>query len=330
MKLRLTRSNIPVLATALVLLALYATASVLYWDRNFCSVEAAANLLRNYAFLGIAAIGMTFVILSGGIDLSVGSMIGLTSITVAMLIDNAHLHPCLAWLIALAMGTVGGAFMGALIHYYRMPAFLVTLGGMFFARGAAFMVNDLSQGISPDIYDPMLGGVTLHLPGGAVIPPSSLLFLLLLGIALVVARRTRFGRNVYAIGGDEQSALLMGLPIARTRIGVYTISGVLAALAGVVTTFTMTSGDPARGVGRELDAIAVVVIGGTLLSGGVGGVFGTFLGVLIFGTIKTALDYDGRLDSSLLRVVIGLILLGFILLQKLISRPRAGKAQSDQ
>jgi ribose/xylose/arabinose/galactoside ABC-type transport system permease subunit len=324
MKLRLTRSNIPVLATALVLLALYTTASVLYWDRNFCSVEATGNLLRNYAFLGIAAIGMTFVILSGGIDLSVGSMIGLTSITVATLIDRYDLHPCIVWFIVLIMGALGGTFMGALIHYYSMPAFLVTLGGMFFARGAAFMVNDLSQGISPGIYEPMLRALTVRLPGGAVLPPSSLLFLISLGIALVIARHTRFGRNVYAIGDDEKSSLLMGLPIARTKIGVYTISGFLAALAGVVTTFTMTSGDPARGAGRELDAIAVVVIGGTLLSGGVGGVFGTFLGLLIFGTIKTALDYDGRLDSSLLRVVIGLILLSFILIQKLIARPRAG------
>jgi simple sugar transport system permease protein len=137
---------------------------------------------------------------------------------------------------------------------------------------------------------------------------------------LVVAHGTRFGRNVYALGGNEASAALMGLPVGATRVGVYALCGGCAALGGVISTLALSSGDPTRGTGLELDAIAAAVIGGTVLTGGRGWVFGTFLGVLILGTIKTILDFDGSLDPAWLRIASGGLLLGFILLQKLIAR----------
>jgi simple sugar transport system permease protein len=144
------------------------------------------------------------------------------------------------------------------------------------------------------------------------------IFLLIVALGVYLAKATRFGRNVYAVGGNETSALLMGLPVGRTKIGIYAFSGFCSALAGVVNTFYMQSGNASTGVGLELDAIAAVVIGGTLLSGGVGTVFGTFLGVLILGIIQTILTFEGTLSSWWTRIAIGLLLLVFILLQRMI------------
>jgi simple sugar transport system permease protein len=264
----------------------------------------------------VAAIGLTFVILSGGIDLSVGSVVGVVSIVLAILVDGKGLSPTLAIPLVLIAGTLFGAGMGALIHYYALPAFLVTLGGMFFARGLGFMIKLESMPITK------LGGIvdrmTLSLGERYELPATAIVFLALLALAIGVAHFTRFGRNVYAVGGNEQSAVLMGLPVARTKVGVYALSGFCSALAGVVYTFYTSSGNPTAGTGLELDAIAAVVVGGTLLSGGVGLVAGTLVGVLIFGMIQTIITFQGNINSWWTRIIIGLLLLAFILLQKAI------------
>ena len=157
------------------------------------------------------------------------------------------------------------------------------------------------------------------LPGYATFSAEAQMFMVMFIIALYLAHMTRFGRNVYAVGDNESSAVLMGLPVGRTKILVYTFSGFCSAFAGIIATIYMGSGNPAYGFGRELDAIACVVIGGTLLSGGIGYVFGTLLGVLIFGTIQTALLFDGRLNSWWLRIAVGLLLLLFILMQRFLA-----------
>jgi len=312
--------NIPLLATALVLVGLYGLASVLY--DGFFSGRVMANLLVDNAVLGICAIGMTFVILSGGIDLSIGSVVAFTTVLLGTLIGEHQWHPLAGMLVALILGAGFGVGQGWLIQFFEMPAFLVTLGGMFFARGMAFVVNMKSVGIRHPFFDSVLD-VSIPLGGRASLPATALLFLLVLSGAVVLAHWSSFGRNVYAVGGGAESARLMGLPVAGTRVAVYGLNGFCSALAGVVATLYTGSGNPAMGVGLELDAIAAVVIGGTLLSGGVGFVEGTLLGVLIFGTIKSALDFDGRLNSWWLRISIGGLLLLFILLQKGIAR-RAG------
>jgi simple sugar transport system permease protein len=317
MKLPITRKHIPLLATAAVLVFLFGTASVLY--DGFFSLRVVANLFYDNAFLGITALGMTFVILSGGIDLSVGAVIGFTTIFVGTMISDHGMAPPLAWLLAILLGTAMGMVMGLLIQAYDMPPFLVTLGGMFFARGMAFVVNMESVAIAHPMYDRILAfGVPLG--QGVVVPAITFVFLAVFLLTLYLAHYSRFGRVVYAMGGSEQSAILMGLPVARTKVLVYTFNGLCSALAGIVMTLYMGSGNPIIGVGMELDAIAVVVIGGTLLTGGVGYVAGTVLGVLIFGTIQSALNFDGRLNSWWLRIAIGLLLLAFILLQKALSR----------
>ena len=317
MKSLLRSPHLPLAATVLVLLGLFTTASWLY--DGFFSGRVVANLFGDNAFLGIAAIGMTFVILAGGIDLSVGSVLAFTTIFVATLVQHHGISPAIALPLALVIGTAFGAGMGFLIHRYELPPFLVTLGGMFFARGMAFVVSKESVGITNAIYDKVLEfGVPLG--PKATLSATALAFLTLLGLGLVGAHWTRFGRNVYALGGNEFSARLMGLPVGTTKIAVYALSGFCSAFAGVVSTFYKSSGNPADGVGFELDVIASVVIGGTLLTGGVGTMAGTLTGVLIFGTIQTALNFDGRLNSSWLRIAMGMLLLLFILFQRFLSR----------
>ena len=310
------KRHLPLLSTAVILVALFVTAAVLY--EGFFSARVAVNLLADNAFLGIAAVGMTLVIFSGGIDLSVGAVIGFTSIFTATMLGPRGLHPAVAWPLALALGAALGAVMGTLIHVFNLPAFLITLAGMFLARGAGFWLNTESVGITHPWYD-AIANFALPL-GNAQVPAAALLLLLIVAVGYVIAHHTRFGRTLLAIGGSEHSAVLMGLPVGRTRIAVYTLNGACAALAGLVATLYTGSGNPSMGTGLELDAIAVVVIGGTLLSGGRGHVGGTLLGVLIFGTIQSAILFDGRLSSWWMRIVVGALLLAFILLQRALLR----------
>jgi galactofuranose transport system permease protein len=319
MKRLFRRENLPIAVTALTLVLLFAVFSAFF--KNFLSVRVIANLFINNAPVGVIAVGLTFVILSGGIDLSVGSVMAFTTIFLATLIEKQNVHPTLAILISLGTGALFGGAMGAMIQVYKLPPFLVTLAGMFLARGMAFVVNSTELSIRHPFYG-TLGDLAIRF-AGVRIGLAAIIFVILLVIGCVVAHWTRFGRNVYAIGGNENSALLMGLPVAATKIGIYAISGFCAALGGVVFTLQAPAGNPLNGQGLELDAIAAVVIGGTLLSGGVGYMEGTLLGVLIYGTILTAPDYVSGFDSSWQRIAIGGLLLVFILLQRFLSRAAA-------
>lgn len=315
------KRQLPLLATGGIFLALFVAASIGY--EGFFSSRVIVNLLSDNAFLGIAAIGMTLVIFSGGIDLSVGAVIGFTSIFTATLIGSRGFHPVTAWLLAVAIGAALGAGMGFLIHGFRLPAFLITLAGMFLARGAGFWLNTESVGITHPWYE-AIANFDLAIGEAIHIPASALLLVAIVAAGYVVGHHTRFGRNLLAIGGNEQSAVLMGLPVGAAKVAVYTLNGAFAALAGIVATLYTGSGNPSMGIGLELDAIAVVVMGGTLLAGGRGHVAGTLLGLLIFGTIQAAILFDGRLSSSWMRIVVGALLLVFILLQRFLVRG-AGK-----
>jgi simple sugar transport system permease protein len=315
---RLKPRYIPLLATAFVLVGLYLAGCLLY--RNFFSLRVAVNLIGDNAFLGIAAVGATLVILSGGIDLSVGSVVAFTSIFTAVMVGQWNFPPLLAMAVALAVGGLFGAGMGVLIQWFELPSFLVTLAGMFLVRGLGFVICPQSLGIKHPFFTQVVNE-TLSLPLSTRVswPFTATCCVLIFLAALVVAHHTKFGRNIYALGGDETSARLMGLPVARTRILLYTLSGLGSALAGLVFTFYTQSGNPASCVGLELDAIAAVVIGGTLLSGGSGFMAGTFMGVLILGLIQTLINFQGNLNSWWTRIVVGLLVLLFILLQNLIA-----------
>ncbi|MEI6860725.1 MAG: sugar ABC transporter permease YjfF [Verrucomicrobiota bacterium] len=309
--------RLPLLATAAMLVALYVVAGLRY--DNFFSARVAADFFTDNAALGIAATGMTLVIFSGGIDLSVGAVVGFTSIFVATLVEKQHVPPLLAATAALAIGTALGAGMGALIHFFRQPAFLITLAGMFLMRGGAFWISTDSNGLAHPLLQ-RLSLWELPLTDRSSLKISALVLLALLALGGLLAHWTRFGRNLLALGGNESSARLMGLPIATTRVGVYAFNGFCAALAGLALLFNSGSGNPRDGLGLELDAIAVVVIGGTQLAGGRGHMLGTLLGLLLFAVIQSGIRFDGSFDPAWTRIIIGALLLGFILLQRMLLR----------
>jgi galactofuranose transport system permease protein len=316
MNLRAVQRNVPFLATVAVCLLLYVVAAIAFHDRGFMTWRVFVNFFADNSFLGIAAIGLTFVILSGGIDLSVGAVIGLVSVCLALAIEKWQMHLALAGPMVLLLGAAFGSCMGLLIQKFALPPFLVTLGGMFFARGLSYLLSIESRPITK--YVEAINS-TVRVPLGRFdLPATAILFLVIFAGALLLAHGTRFGRNVYALGGNEHSATLMGLPVARTKVGVYALSGFCSALAGIAYCLYTQSGNPNAGSGLELDAIAAVVIGGTLLSGGVGYVTGTLVGVLIFGIIQTAIVFQGTLSSWWTKIVIGALLLVFILLQKIV------------
>jgi len=319
-KLRPSAQMLPVLASLGVLILLYVGGCVAF--ENFGSLRVLINLFGDNAFLGVAAVGATFVILSGGIDLSVGAVVAFTGVLIASLIGHGQ-PPLLAIALALAFGAGFGALMGTLIHLYALPPFLVTLGGMFLARGLSFMVHPESLSIDHPFYGEFISQ-TLSVPVSRrlAIPFTAFALLAVVLAGAALARWSRFGRNVLAIGSSESSARLMGVPIGSTKILVYTLGGFLSALGGVVATFYMQSGNPASFVGLELDAIAAAVIGGTLLRGGVGFIPGTLVGVLILGLIQTLVIFQGTLNSWWTRIAVGGLLFVFIVLQQLTARRR--------
>lgn len=304
----------PLVATAVIFVLAYGAAVLQY--PAILSGRVLGDLLTDNAFLGITAVGMTFVILSGGVDLSVGAVIGFTGVLVAVLISWTGLHPLLAFAIALGVAAAFGGAMGAAIHYLEVPPFVVTLAGMFMARGAASIITQDSIPIDHTFYH-QISALALKLPGGGRITAIGGLMLLVFVVGAVLAHRTRFGSNVYAIGGNATSASLMGVPVARTTIQIYMLSSVLAGLGGIVLSLYTSAGYPLAGVGVELDAICAVVIGGTLLAGGYGFVAGTFIGVMLQGLVQVYIIFDGSLSSWWTKIVIGFLLFVFILMQRL-------------
>jgi ribose/xylose/arabinose/galactoside ABC-type transport system permease subunit len=281
------------------------------------STQVIFNLLIDNAFLLVIAVGMTFVIVSGGIDLSVGSVLALSTMIAAWLLNVAHWPPLLVIATVLALGSVFGAGMGALIHYFKLQPFIVTLAGMFLARGLCYLISINSITIDDPLFVAM-SQTQLQFLGGFVSPGVVIAVITLL-LAIWLAHATPFGRAVYAIGGNEQSALMMGLPVGRTKVFIYAFSGFCASLGGVLFAFYMLSGYGLHAQGTELDAIAAVVIGGTLLSGGYGYVAGALSGVLVLGTIQTLIAFDGTLSSWWTKIVIGGLLFVFCVVQRLMA-----------
>jgi galactofuranose transport system permease protein len=306
----------PIVATVTVFVLLFLGGSLMY--KHFFSTLVLGNLLTDNAFVIIAAIGATFVILSGGIDLSIGSMIGFVAMAMASMVGHG-LHPLVAALVMVSFGVMFGAIVGLIIDFCDIQPFIITLTGLFLLRGLCFVVSLDSLPIHHPFVD-AFAGWSIPLPGGGALTSSALLMLVVLGAAIIIAHFTRFGTNVYAIGGDRVSAALMGVPIRRTMIMIYALDGFYSALAGVTYALYTASGYPLAATGVELDAIAAVVLGGTLLTGGVGLVAGTLFGGLIQGVIQTLIMFDGTLTSWWTKIVIGVLLFVFIVAQRSILR----------
>ena len=308
-------NNGPLLTTITIFILVYVIGGRLYPAMQ--KPQVFFNLFINTASLLIVSIGMTFVILTKGIDLSVAGMIALTSATSAALLAKG-VSPAIVMPLMLLMGITFGFAMGSIIHYLKVEPFIVTLMGLFFTRGMAYIITLASLTIKDPFYR-YLALTKIYIPffEKAYLYIPSLIGPLLLLLVIYLANFTRFGRTVYAIGNNEQSALLMGLPVARTKIIVYAFGGFCSALAGIVFSISLLSGYGGYAPGMELDAIASVVIGGTMLTGGVGNVIGTLFGVLINGTIVSILQFNGTLSSWWTRIGVGALTLIFIGIQSL-------------
>jgi simple sugar transport system permease protein len=313
---------LPLAATVSLFIVISVLGSVMY--TGFFSPQVFLNLLIDNAFLIVVAVGETFVILSGGIDLSVGSVIALTTMVSAALVEKAGWHPLIVIPLVLAMGTAFGTLMGWLIARFRLQPFIVTLAGMFLARGLCYLISIDSISITDPWYA-MVSQIRIPVMSGASLSLGAVIALVVLALAVFVAHYTPFGRTLYAVGGNPHSALLMGLPVNAATIGAYALSGFCSALGGVLFTFYMLSGYGLHAMGLELDAIASVVIGGTLLTGGVGYVIGTLFGVLLLGIIQTLISFDGSLSSWWTKIAVGALLLVFCLSQRAFGERSATK-----
>lgn len=310
---------VPLAVTISLFIAMAGAGSVLY--DGFFAPQVFLNLLIDNAFLCIVAVGMTFVILTGGIDLSVGALVALTTLLSAQLVERIGVSPWLVFPLVLVVGALFGMTQGYLVQRFRLQPFIVTLAGMFLARGLCYIVSTESIRISHPVYS-AIAQARVPLGTRASLSVSAVIAIVVVLAGMWVAHLTQFGRTVYAIGGSESSARLMGLPVDATVVRVYMLSGFCAALGGVAVTFYMQSGYSQHAVGLELDAIAAVVIGGTLLRGGVGYVLGTLFGVLILGTIQILITFEGTLSSWWTRIVVGTLLFAFCILQRLFEARR--------
>ncbi len=305
----------PLLTTFAIFLLAYYVSGQMYPAMQ--KPQVFFNLFINDGSLLLVAIGMTLVILTGGIDLSVGGVIALTSTASAALLREG-VSPYVVLPLMIVMGIAFGALLGWIIQSLKVQPFIATLMGLFFARGLAYIISLTSVTIKDPVYK-ALALTPIYIPflQKTYIYPTTLVAPIILIVVFYLTFFTRFGRTIYAMGNNEQSALLMGLSVARTKIAVYALSGFCSALAGIVFSMSLLAGYGQFATGMELDAIASVVMGGTALTGGVGNVIGTLFGVLIHGTIVSVLQFNGTLSSWWTRIGVGVLTLIFIGIQSL-------------
>ncbi|MEV8615416.1 ABC transporter permease [Amycolatopsis sp. NPDC051373] len=296
-------------------------------DLVFLGADNLLNVVRAISEIGILAVGMTLVILVGGIDLSVGSVVGLASVGIAELLTTNDWALVPAVLAILALGLGFGLVQGVASARFRIQSFIVTLAGMQIARGLARMWSG-GEGVSITYGDgPGQAPVPFSLLGertfNGTVPIPALIFVVVAALAMVLLRVSAFSRHIYAIGGNEKAARLSGVPVVRVKVLVFGICGLLAALAGIVHAGQLNFGGPNDGNGYELNAIAAVVIGGTSLSGGRGTVLGTVAGALLVGVLDNILQLN-NIDSNVQLIVVGVVIVFAAGLQRL----RPGRAQA--
>ena len=303
--------------TLILFLVLFGAGSLLY--PGFFSLQVFLNLFIDNAPVIIICVGITFTIISGfgGIDLSVGAVVALCCMTLAVLMRDTSLSPFVCMGIVLVIGLVVGALHGFLMTFFRLQPFIVTLGTMFLCRGLTAILSRDSVPIDNELYGEL---AFWSLPiGDCFLSLGAIVALAVVVIATFVLKFTSFGRGVYAAGGNEQSARLMGLKVDNIRIKVYMISGFCSALGGIAYSMIMLSGYTQHALGMEMDAIASSVIGGTQLMGGVAFIPGCLVGVMIQGTILTIISFQGTLSAWWTKIVVGILLCGFIMMQALVN-----------
>ncbi|MBW7864081.1 MAG: ABC transporter permease [Candidatus Hydrogenedentes bacterium] len=282
---------------------------------GFTSFNTMMMVLNQSAIFGVMAVGMTFIIITGGIDLSVGSLMAFGGVVSALIVRGGGgpvwLWILAGWAAALSLGLISGSFTGFLVTRLRIPPFIATLALMSSLRGLGNLLTG-GKPISPLPAEyTWLGRHQLF----GRLPVSVVLFLAVLAAGYVLLNHTRFGRYVRAIGGNEESARLSGVPVVRVKWLVYALGGVLAVTAGLMLTSRLGSGDPKVGLGDELAVIAAVVVGGTSLSGGRGSILGTFVGLLVVSVLNSGLNWVG-VETFGQQVTLGLVILAAVLLDR--------------
>ena len=332
----------PVSNTALLLTITICTFVVMYifamavWGGGFLNPQQFFNIFNNNAYLIIIACGLTIVMISGGIDISVGGQVALITMTTVCFLENRGGSVFGALVIALAIGLAFGAVQGFLISYLKIQPFIVTLAGMFFAKGMTTIVSVNPVTVKANEFFLKLKEFTINIPGIGQHTRSGMFINSYLEIGAVVAilavvilwaalKWTRIGRNFYAIGGNSESALMLGINVQRTRFLAYLICGLLAGIAGFVYLLHTGAGNASNADGAEMEAIASSIIGGTLLTGGVGSLIGTLFGVMSLKTITTIVITSGLTQPWWQKITTGLMLCFFILLQSVILSARKKK-----
>ena len=311
---KIKQANVSIYATIILFTILFAIGSLSY--DNFFTPQVFANLFIDNAYLIVVAVGETFAILTGGIDLSVGAMIAFVSMISADLLRKG-VNPILVIGFVLLVGITFGTVQGFLIQKFKLHPWIVTLAGMFFARGSSYLISINSITIENPTFT-NISSLRIPIGGGSHISVNVVVSLIVVGVAMYILKYTKFGRTIYAIGGNENSAMLMGLPVAKTKILVYTFSGFCSSLGGLLFTIYTLSGYGLHCNGMEMDAIAACVIGGVLLTGGIGSAIGPMFGVLTTGVIQSLIMFQGTLNSWWTKIAVGMLLFIFIALQRII------------
>ncbi len=324
-KLNLGGNNLLLVITIVLFVVMYAIGCIMYSDKGFYHFQTFLNLFINNAGLICVACGMTCVMLTGGIDISVGSLIGLDCMIIAYGMEKLHWSAITAIIVVMVVGLVFGIVQGVLVGVFEIQPFIVTMAGLFFARGMIAVITTDMIAVTNKTFSKWaqlkieipFGGYTAR--NGVYMTPfirvTVVIAFAVVAVTFILLKYTKFGRSLYAVGGSESSAKLMGLNVKATKVKAYVLSSVLCSIGGILFCMNSMSGFVAQAKGLEMDAIASSVIGGTLLTGGVGNVIGSLFGVLITGTIKAIVNTNGELLSSWSSIAISALLCFFIVLQ---------------
>lgn len=328
---KINGNTLLLLITIALFVVMYIAGCVVYYTKGFMHLQTFLNILINNAGLLCVTCGMTCVMLTGGIDISVGSLIAMDCMFIAVGIEKWNMNPILLMVLVLVIGAVFGMVQGFCVGYLKIQPFIVTMAGMFFGRGMTAVICTEQVSVSSSELFVKIAQTKIELPFGAYTNNKGVLqvpyvripvviALVVLIIVFLMLKYTKFGRSLYAVGGSEQSAVMMGLDVAKTKLKAYVLSSVLCSIGGICFCLNTMSGSVQQATGLEMDAISSAVIGGTLLTGGVGNVIGSFFGVLINGTISTLVKTNGKLLSSWSNIAVAALLCFFIILQSVFAK----------
>jgi simple sugar transport system permease protein len=335
-KKKLNSNTLLLLITIGLFVVMYAIGCVIYGSKGFSHLQTFLNILINNAGLLCVACGMTCVMLTGGIDISVGALIALDCMFLSVGMEKWGMSAPLLCVLVLVIGLVFGLVQGFCIGYLEIQPFITTMAGMFFARGMTAVICTDQVSVSSNATFVAWANAKIQIPFGAYTNNKGVLQIPFVRIPVVVSlivlvaiffmlRYTKFGRSLYAVGGNEQSAIMMGLDVKKTKLKAYVLSSFLCSVGGICYCMNTMSGSVRQALGLEMDAIASAVIGGTLLTGGVGNVIGSFFGVLINGTISTLVKTNGKLLSSWSSIAVAALLCFFIVLQSIFAKLKDSK-----